>query len=121
MPLLVLTWNLPPPASLAAYAMQARAVWIPSVLAQPGVIEIRAFRNGSQTRPDVLATVEFRTSESLETYLSSRQYSGVIAGLRSSGCGAITAQVWDHSPIFPDRMRPDRSADAPGDIAVAAK
>lgn len=108
MPLLVLTWNLPPLASHEAYVEKARSAWIPSVLAQPGVDEIRAFRNGTQTKPDVMTTVEFETFQALETYMASKQYAGVVSGLRSAGCDAITAQVWDYSPVVPRRIRPER-------------
>lgn len=72
------------------YALRAR-FWIPSMLAQPGVIEIRASRNGSWARPDVPAPVEFPVSESAETYLSTRYYSGVMRA----------CPLWDAAPPPP--------------------
>lgn len=119
MALLVLTWNHPPASGMPAYVEQAKSKWIPSVLTQPGVSEIRAYRNGSETKPDVMTTVEFENIQAVEAYMGSKQYSTVIAGLRSVGCTQITAQLWNPSPIVPTPLRPGNrnEAGAPSTIS----
>lgn len=106
MPLLVLTYDLPPAATLPAYVDRARSAWIPSVLRQPGVIEIRAYRNAAGSKPDVMTQVEFDSVLAVEGYLGSRQYASVISGLTASGCSSIAAQVWNPSPVAPGPLRP---------------
>ena len=109
MPLLVLTYDLPPSRAISAYADSARKAWIPSVLRQPGVVEIRAYRNATSTRPDVMTHVEFDSVQAVEGYLGSRQYSSVVMGLTSAGCTNIAAQVWNPSPVAPGPLRPNKS------------
>jgi hypothetical protein len=106
MSLLVLTYDLPPSAAISAYADRARSAWIPSVLRQPGVVELRAYRNATSTRPDAMAHVEFESVQAVEGYLGSRQYTIVISGLTAAGCTNIAAQVWNPSPVAPEPLKP---------------
>ena len=106
MPLLVLSYDLPLAGAPPAYAEKARSAWVPSVLRQPGVNEVRAYRNAAGSKPDVMTHVEFESVAAVEGYLGSRQYASVVSGLTAAGCTSITAQVWSPSPIVPHPVRP---------------
>ena len=121
MPLLMLTYDLPQAAASGAYVEKARSVWIPSVLRQPGVLEIRAYRYATNIKPDVMTHVDFDSVQAVELYLSSRQYSTVISGLTATGCSNIAAQVWNPSPIAPDPIRQEGQTDHCGYGEVAGR
>ena len=105
MPLLVHTWDLPFAKSDLDWYQQRGSEWVPMVLRQPGVTEFRAYRNPSQSSPQVMVHTEFETLDALQRWMASEEYHRIMGELR--GCGNISVAVWDNSPIVPRPRRPE--------------
>jgi hypothetical protein len=102
----MVTWDLPPGERLAIYNETVQTEWLRSVLQQPGVKEVRAYRNPHYTTPQVLVHVEFDSLRSWQVYLVSESYAGLMFELRAVGCSHIAVQVWEPSPLVPEPVTP---------------
>jgi hypothetical protein len=107
--LAMVTWDLPSGERLAIYNEKAQTEWLRSMCQQPGVKEVRAYRNPHHTTPQVMVHIEFDRLASWQTYLASESYGGLMFDLRAVGCTNIALQVWDASPLLPEHMTPSSS------------
>jgi hypothetical protein len=106
MALVMVTWDLPPGEQLAIYNESVRTEWRRTVLQQPGVTEVRAYRNPHHTTPQVMVHVEFDSLASWHAFLASESYGGLMFDLRAVGCTHLAVQVWDASPLVPEPVTP---------------
>jgi heme-degrading monooxygenase HmoA len=104
MALLIHTWDLPYSKADLSWYENRGSEWIPMVLRQPGVREFRAYRSPTMSSPQVMVQTEFETIDDLQRWMASNDYHQIMSELR--GCGNITVQVWEASPIVPRTMRP---------------
>ena len=106
MALIVVTWDLPgTQEQVETYAAQVPER-LQRILAAPGLVEWRAFRNPMHTTPQVMAIQEYDSLESARRWAETAEYKEIVLGLRQDGCTNITIQFWDKSPIAPDPLRP---------------
>jgi hypothetical protein len=91
---------------LAIYNESVRTEWLRSVLQQPGVTEVRAYRNPHHTTPQVMVLVEFDSLASWQAFLASQSYGGLMFDLRAVGCTHLAVQFWDTSPLVPEPVTP---------------
>ena len=106
MALLIQTWDIPADRrgheEYELIGQEAIAV----VLAQPGVLEFRAYRNPLRASPQVMVQIEFEGDAALQKFLDSFVYGDVIRDLTRVGCHNIQSQVWTGSPVVPVPRRP---------------
>jgi len=76
------------------------------VLRQPGVKEFRGYRHRYGASPQVMVEVEFESLQAADDWLSSKDWSELIMGMRALGCGNFNVAVWDASPIMPEALKP---------------
>ena len=108
MTLVIFTWDLPPGERLAIYNEKVRTEWLPSVLQQPGVTQVRAYRNPHHTTPQVMVHLEYDSLTAWEAYLASESYGELMFDLRAVGCTHLAVHVWDTSPLVPEPVTPSR-------------
>jgi hypothetical protein len=106
MALVMVTWDLPPDERLAIYDESVRTEWLRSVLQQPGVTEVRAYRNPHHTTPQVMVHIEFDSLASWHAFLVSESYGGLMFALRAVGCSHLAIQVWEPSLLVPEPVTP---------------
>ena len=106
MALSIMMWDLPSEERIENYNQQARTVWIPSLLKQPGVKEFRAYRNPYHTAPQIMIHIEWDSLASWLKYVESEDYAAIVSGLRAAGCTEIEAEIWGASPVVPEPLRP---------------
>jgi quinol monooxygenase YgiN len=106
MALLVQTWDIPAGrGGREEYALIGQEA-ISTVLAQPGVLEFRAYRNPLRASPQVMVQIEFESDAALQRFLDSFSYGDIIGDLSRVGCLNIQSQVWTGSPVVPTPRRP---------------
>jgi heme-degrading monooxygenase HmoA len=106
MALAIFTWDLPSGERVQVYEAKAHTEWIQNVLQQPGVTEVRAYRNPHHTTPQVMIHIEFDSLAAWQEFLTSERYGELMFDLRAVGCTHMTVQVWDTSPLLPQPVRP---------------
>lgn len=106
MALSIMTWDLPPEEQMETYNEKARTAWIPTILKQPGLKELCAYRNPYRTTPQIMVHTEWDSLASWLKYLESEDYATFAADLRAVGCTNISAQVWGASPVIPEPLKP---------------
>ena len=112
MTMITLNWDLPHGEKYDIYvddvffSDEERTAWIPRMLKQPGVVELRAYRNTLRTTPNVLVLYEMDSIESCVKFLKSEDYALFMDELRSDGCTNITVHLWGPSPLVPEPMKP---------------
>jgi uncharacterized protein (DUF1330 family) len=106
MALAIFTWDMPSGERVHVYEEKAHTAWIQSVLQQPGVTEVRAYRNPHHTTPRVMIHMEFVSLAAWHQFYTSERYGELMFDLRAVGCAQIAVQVWDASPLLPAPVRP---------------
>jgi len=106
MALVIYTWDLPPGERLAIYQEKVRTEWLPSVLQQPGVTQVRAYRNPHHTTPQVMVHLEWDSLTAWQAYLASESYAELMFDLRAVGCTHLAVHVWDASSLVPEPVTP---------------
>ena len=64
------------------YEEQAHTDWVRSVLQQPGVMEVRAYRNPYHTTPQVMIHIEFDHLAAWHQFHASERYGELMFDLR---------------------------------------
>jgi hypothetical protein len=106
MALLIHTWDIPPdPTGREEYRLIGQEAII-IVLRQPGVRELRAYRNPLRATPQVMVQIEFDTDEALQRYLDSHTYGEILRDFIRVGCRNIRSEVWAASPLVPRPLDP---------------
>jgi hypothetical protein len=106
MALAMFTWDMPAGERVQVYQEKAHMEWIRSVLQQPGVTEVRGYRNPHHTTPQVMVHIELDSLAAWHQFLTSERYGELMFDLRAVGCTHIAVQVWDTSPLLPEPVRP---------------
>lgn len=106
MAMAILTWDLPPQERMGTYAEKARTEWIPAVLRQPGVKELRGLRNAFHASPHAMTITEYDSLASALAFIETEDFARVMEGMRAVGCTNVTVQLWDVSPVTPEPLRP---------------
>lgn len=112
MALITLNWDLPPKEKTEAYRTmvfftdEKSTAWIPRMLKQPGVKELRAYRNPFSTTPQVLVLYELDNMTSCLKFIESGDYATFMSELREVGCTNISVQIWRTSPMVPEPLKP---------------
>jgi heme-degrading monooxygenase HmoA len=106
MALIVVTWDLPGNQEQMEVYTAHVGERLPRILAAPGIVEFRAYRNPMYASPQVMAIQEYDSLESARRWAETAEYKQIVLGLRQDGCTNITIQFWDKSPISPDPLRP---------------
>ena len=106
MALAIFTWDMPWGERIHVYEEKVHKEWIPSVLQQPGVTEVRGYRNPHHTTPQVMIHIEFASLAAWHEFSTSERYGELMFALRAVGCSPLTVQVWDTSPLLPVPVRP---------------
>jgi hypothetical protein len=109
MALVIITWDLPPGERLTIYNEKVQTEWLRSVLQQPGVTQVRAYRNPHYTTPQVMVHLEFTSLTAWQAYLASESYAELMFDLRAVGCTHLAIQVWDASQLVPEPVTPPSS------------
>lgn len=105
--LFFIQWDLPDQkANLTIYANKARNDWLPATLAQPGVKEIRNYRNPLEVTPQVAIAIEFESLDAWRNYVESQDYIRIMRELRILGCRNFSAHLWAPSRYFPESLKP---------------
>jgi hypothetical protein len=98
MALLVHTWDLPLDREELHWYERRGGELVPTILAQPGVLDCRAYRSPTGASPQVMVEIELETMAALSALLSSDEYRQVLIDLQS--CRNISVAVWDASPLL---------------------
>ena len=102
----VMTWKLPATGPSDQYAERAKTSWVPTVLAQPGVKEFRAYRVLGEGFLMARTETEFSSLEHAQQWLNSAEFARIKGELAEHGAMEISAETWDASPLIPDPLRP---------------
>lgn len=102
----IMNWNLPASGPTEGYMQRAQSSWIPTVLAQAGVTEFRAYRNPHGDHLHVMVETEFDNLDHLNAWVNSDEYAQLKIELAEHGATEISDQVWDASPVVPQPIRP---------------
>ena len=102
----VMTWKLPATGPSDQYAELSRNSWVPTVLSQPGVKELRAYRTPEGDFLKARVETEFTSLEHAQQWINSADYARIKVEMADHGATEIVEETWDASTILPDPVRP---------------
>ncbi|MGR8922322.1 hypothetical protein ACU8MB_01000 [Rhizobium leguminosarum] len=104
MAIIVMTWQNPTDQGKAKTSDGKAAAWRQIVLKQKGLVEYNAF-TGISTGRD-MAVDSFRSTADASAFLGSKEFSTIVAEMKSLGVTDIEVNLWDQHPDVPGPLHP---------------
>jgi heme-degrading monooxygenase HmoA len=103
---IAITYDLPTAEQVEEYARWALDTVKNVHLKQPGLVEVRAYRDPLLNSPQVLVLYEFDTLDSAVQYMNSDVYARIHKEAQQKGCKNLTARLLNTSPVLREPARP---------------
>ncbi len=102
----LVTYDLPMADQLEAYGKWALDTVQNIALKQPGIVEVRSYRDLLRNTPQVMVFYEFDSMDHAAQYARSDAFTKAFTEATSHGCRNLVTRLLDTSPVLREPARP---------------